>query len=420
MLSVVISFVGSQDPYSDNTVNEGSIVTLVRHLLSEQQQIIYVSLMYTIALQQKAIETKEYLVSEQLLPEGTIDLVAVDPALSDDPVDLVLAIQAARQAIERSIKAAPSSCLELNASSGTPTMKSALTSLHAAGIATHSRVWEVRNPKKMQPGQTRVFATDVSGLRREFDLRVVKQQVKDYNYSGALVTLDTVQLRNDTARALLEFGRRRKAFSFDAAYSALKSVSEVAKAEWEREIAPLRQRDYAALAKECYFIAQMKLKNREYSDFLVLLVSFQEVVLRALLRKAGLSIDLQKSETRSAETIWSELHQIDRGKLKQYLETYRIPKTRGFLTQQGFMNVTVMTALLSYYPDVFEATEAPLAFLSNYIDDRNRAVHRLEGVSEIDGEQVISAHLKTILKQVISVPSESPFDRLNEVIISYL
>jgi hypothetical protein len=356
-----------------------------------------------------------------LLPEGTIDLVAVDPALSDDPVDLVLAIQAARQAIERSIKAAPSSCLELNASSGTPTMKSALTSLHAAGIATHSRVWEVRNPKRMQPGQARVFATDVSGLRREFDLRVVKQQIKDYNYSGALVTLDGVQSQNDMViTALLEFGRCRKAFSFDSAYSVLTPVPEVVKAEWKREIALLRQRDYAALAKECYFIAQMKLSNRECSDFLVLLVSFQEAVLRALLKKAGLRVDLQKSKTRNTETIWSELHQIDQGKLKQYLEKYRIPKTRGFLTQQGFMNVTVMTALLSYYPNVFSSVETPLAFLNEYVEDRNRAVHRLEGVSKIENEQAVSTCLRTLLKQVISVPSESSFDRLNEVIISYL
>ena len=39
MASIILSFVGSQDPYSNNTNQEGSIVTLLTHLLETGQGI---------------------------------------------------------------------------------------------------------------------------------------------------------------------------------------------------------------------------------------------------------------------------------------------------------------------------------------------------------------------------------------------
>ena len=64
MSSIILSFVGSQDPYSDNTVIEGSIVTLVTHLLNINQPIKQVILLHTDTTQQNAIDTKDWLESD--------------------------------------------------------------------------------------------------------------------------------------------------------------------------------------------------------------------------------------------------------------------------------------------------------------------------------------------------------------------
>ena len=41
-------------------------------------------------------------------------------------------------------------------------MKSAWNILQAAGYARNSRVWQIRNPDKIQAGQDQVFQTNVS------------------------------------------------------------------------------------------------------------------------------------------------------------------------------------------------------------------------------------------------------------------
>jgi hypothetical protein len=89
-------------------------------------------------------------------------------------VNLLLAVNEARNGIERGLEYfTKGDNLEFNASSDTPVMKSAWTVLQAAGYAPHSSVWQVRNPKQIQTGQTRVFETNVDTLKREFDVKVI-------------------------------------------------------------------------------------------------------------------------------------------------------------------------------------------------------------------------------------------------------
>jgi len=419
MASIILSFVGNQDPYSDNTSTEGSIITLVRHLLHQQCQIARVILLYTTTTQQRASDTQAWLESELHLSETMIALNEVDSALSHDPVELLLAVEAARQGLEQALPHQEATdYLELNASSGTPVMKSAWSILQAAGYMPNSRVWQVRNPDKIQPGQMHVFQTNVDRLKWEFDLKIVQQQVADYNYNGALVTLTAAKLENSTTKALLEYGRCRKAFDFNAAFSVLDPIQDDLKAELVKEMAFLRSGDSAALAKECYFIALTKLKNREYAEFLVLLASFQESALRSLLRKK-LDVDLRTGSQRNSDKIWREIRAVDEGKLMQYLEAYKLSRGQSLVTQ-GFINTTVMTAILEYYRPSFADVEPHLEGLKKYIKDRNNQVHRLEGVSKIDNEGKVLSHLKQILKRVISVPSENPFDHLNQEIFRVL
>lgn len=214
MSSIILSFVGSQDPYSDRTKEEGSIVTLVKHLLAQQKQISHLYLLFTDDLHERAELTEQWLKEEIGIP-SSIELVPLDPALSADPIDIALATAAAKKALELARKcAAEGDIFEFNASSGTPTMKSTWSILQAAGYAAHSHVWQVRDPGRMQAGQARVFATDLSSLKAEFDRHIIQQQLADYNYSGALVTIEDSRLNHESVTALLNYGHRRLCFDF--------------------------------------------------------------------------------------------------------------------------------------------------------------------------------------------------------------
>lgn len=421
MASIVISFVGMQDPVSDNTREDGSIVTLVKHLMEQPNQIARIVLLHTQGTAERAEMTKGWLSDEPfcLLPE-TIETIAVSEALSTDPVNLLLAAQEARKGIETVLpQLSKQDTLEFNASSGTPVMKGSWSILQAAGYAPNSRVWQVRNPKEMQSGQTRVFQTNVDTLRHEFEIKVAKQQINDYNYSGAAITLRASGLTNPVIDGLLEYGRCRLALDYSQADSALQPIKSQVDPYWLKQIAKLRQRDLAALAQEAYLNGLTKLNNRQFSEFLERLSSFHEVALRAVLQK-NLPIEIRASKHRRTEAIWQDLQRVDGGKLYQHLQTYHIPNKSGDnqLHLKGFITPVVMVAILSYYDS---QTEVQLSLkLQQYIHDRNDLVHGLEGVSQIDDEQEILNTMKQLLKRVITVASGNPFDVLNQQLCELL
>lgn len=201
MASIVLSFVGEQDPYSEETKEEGSIVTLLRHLSSEGYQISRAVLMYTEGTAKKAEDTRDHIATEAQLSTIGVELVPVSEDLSRDPTDLLKAAQEAREGlreIQGSMKAGD--FVEFNASSGTPAMKSAFSILQAAGYASRSRVWQVRNPHQMQEGQSRVFETDVGVLRREFDLKVFRSGVESFDFDGAEALLGVSDIANRFAQ----------------------------------------------------------------------------------------------------------------------------------------------------------------------------------------------------------------------------
>lgn len=293
MSSIILSFVGSQDPYSNNTNQEGSIVTLVTHLLNINQPIKQVILLHTDTTQQNAIDTKAWLESAPAnLPPESITIKLVHPTLSADPVNLLIAAQESRKAIDLARTQMDSQdTLEFNASSGTPVMKSVWSVLQAAGYAPHSRIWQVRNPREMQPDQERVFTTDVTTLKDEFDRKVIAQQVQDYNYSGAAITLRESNLDHPITVALLEYGYHRRALNFDRAFSVADSVRDQINPCWISEITPLRQKNNQALLKEAYFNALLRIQTQQYADFLVSLFRLQEQLLYYLVQeKIGLDI----------------------------------------------------------------------------------------------------------------------------------
>ncbi len=144
MTSIVLSFVGEQDPYSEKTEEEGSIVTLLRYLISEGHQIQLAILLHTEGTAKKAEDTRDHIATEAQLLSIDVELVSVSEELSKDPTDLLKAAQDARRGLSQ-IQANMKSgdFVEFNASSGTPAMKSAFSVLQAAGYVSNSRVCQV-------------------------------------------------------------------------------------------------------------------------------------------------------------------------------------------------------------------------------------------------------------------------------------
>jgi hypothetical protein len=411
MASIILSFVGNQDPFSGDTDREGSIVSLVNHLVLEtDRKIKHIFLLATDGTLSGAKDTQEWLNSEFSLTVESIEIISVDEALSQDPIDILLATNAAKAVLSQATKLISlGDILEFNASSGTPAMKSTWSILQSAGYAPHSRVWQVRNPQQMQPGQERVFATDLSGLKAEFDRNVIQQQLTDYNYSGALATIKDSGLNNELVAALLNYGHRRLCFDFDRAHTAIGQYKKVLPDYLFTEIANLRQKNLTALLKELYFIADIKIRNQSYSDFLTIVSQFQENFLRVLMEDIGLKPPI---EYRDLDPFWAKVRNFDNGNLYQQLVNDRIATDK-------WVYVPVMSKIVKY-TNQHQSLLQISARLQQYCQDRNNYIHKLEGISQLDRADLILNDLKNILKQLTQVPDLHSFDRLNQDILDLL
>ncbi len=422
MTSIVLSFVGNQDPGTDKNDQEGSIVSLTNHLLEQNQEIERVILLYTHGTQEAANFTKEWLLSSEVQPlkivEENIELIPVDEKLSQDPIDLLLAIQAARQALEKAQSyLRPGDRLELNASSGTPAMKSAWNILQAAGYAPQSRVWQVRNPDKMMPGQSRVFEANVDTLKREFDLKVIREQINNYNYSGALANFKESCLKDNGVGVLLEYGRCRLACDFQKARQAIHQFRTIINPRLSEEIDRLASHDQKYFIVELYFQALTKLENREYSNFLVLLFAFQESVLRFQVRKR-LCPELLNSPWKDVEErVEKAIQQYQEGQLYSYLQNYRLSNGRSL--QLNHPSRPVLLAILEYVSEQSSLLE-PLKKINKYCDQRNDYVHQFEGVSSLEDEERLVRDIRKIVRQIAQIPEQNSFDLLNQQLHSLL
>lgn len=411
MASIILSFVSQQDPFSGITNDEGSIVSLVRHLgLEEHQKIKHIFLLATDSTLPGAKDTQEWLSSELNLTAESIDIISVDESLSQDPIDILLATNAAKAVLIKAKKLLSSGdILEFNASSGTPAMKSTWSILQSAGYAPSSRVWQVRNPRLMQPEQELVFATDLSGLKAEFDRNIIQQQLADYNYSGALATIKDSGLNDESVTALLNYGHRRLCFDFDRAQDAIGKYKKVLPDYLFAEIAELRQKDLAALLKELYFGADIKIKNQNYSDFLTIVSQFQENFLRLLMTNIGLEPPI---EYRDISSFWSKVRSFDNGNLYQQL-------LRDNITTDGWVYVKAMSKIIEY-TDQYTTLLQTSTKLQTYCQDRNNYIHKLEGISQLDKSDIILNDLRNMLKQLTPIPAMNTFDRLNQDILDHL
>jgi CRISPR-associated protein (Cas_Csm6) len=415
MSSIILSFVGQQDPFSGNTDTEGSIVTLAKHLVEMEQEIKYIFLLYTKGTAAGAIDTRDWLNTELKIAPEQIETIPLPEALSQDPIDLMLAVAAVKDLLQRAQKLQGNDdYLEMNASSGTPAMKSAWGILQAAGYAPRGRVWQVRNPTLQTTQQARVFAADMGILRQEFDRKAIEQQLADYNYGGALVTVAASGLQTPLITALLQYGHSRSAFDFKKAGEYLKSHRNKVAEKLCQDIDELRQPQPAALLGDVFWSANIHLKNKNYCDFIIAVAQFQENALRLFLAHKKLNAP---SSYRESAAFWQCIQQVDQGKLWQALQDQQ--SKYQYIRTQGELNNPTMIAILKYFQD----SAVPINHfeqLREVCDRRNGYIHKLEGVAEIAEAPAVLKNMRSILVKLTEIPSENPFDRLNQEILDRL
>ena len=407
MSSILLSFVGNQDPGSEQTNKEGSIVSLVRHLLEQNNLINRIILLYTQDTKEAAILTKEWLIEEisnLKINQENLELVTVDKKLSQDPVDLLLAIQVARQALEQAKSYLErGDFLELNASSGTPAMKSTWSILQAAGYAPQSRVWQIRNPEKTLPNQSRVFETNVNALRKEFDLQIIRKQIDQYDYSGALITFQSTNLKDNGISILLKYGAYRLACAFEDAWKIIGSFRNIVGEDLYQQSKNLAVRKHKAILVEIYWQAQVELRKKQYSNCLVKIFAFEESAMRFILKKELLTLEkIDLSWLDIANDVRESINKYDNGKLNKYLDKeFNCPTM-----------IKIIKALSYSKPHLVQALEE----LDNFRKLRNYYIHELKGISEIDNPDKITLSMRNILKSLKLVHKPNPFDTLNQQI----
>lgn len=409
MASIVLSFIGTQDPYSNQTKEEGSLITLLRFLVSRGTAIARVFLLYTEGTAQNARDTKDHIETEAQLQGLAVELLPTSADLSTDPTDLLKAAQEARRGLEAVKRVMePGDRVEFNASSGTPAMKSAFSLLQAAGYAGNGQVWQVRNPQQMREGQTRVFSTDVDVLRREFDLKRLKQQIQDFNYSGALLQVTDTAFDCPIIRGLLDYGRCRKSFDFNRARDAIAPLEPDIDGRWRREIDALRKGNDGLLLANAYFRLELADKNRDYFTLLTLIATIQEKML-----KFAVSRYIQLPEGREdLNRFWDDLKLLKEGQLLKQLASENIP-TAGFPKRPHYFSI------LRFFGErqLVEHCDA----LDKSCQQRNLWIHDLKGVSDLREVDELLIKVRRLIKPFAQVSlTDNPFEALNAEILERL
>lgn len=424
MASIVLSFVGSQDPYSDKNKQEGSIVTLIRNLLEQKQTIKKILLLYTTGTQTQAELTREWLNLEVNIELEKIQIFASSQEFSDDLIDLSLAFSEAYSYLSRAIEYRDKNdMIEFNATSGTPAMKMAWAILPALGYASKSRLWQVRNPSEMKPNQQRVFSNTVNVFKNESDLKLIKKQLQNYNYVGALQTLENSDFEDNISKSLLKYSNARLNFNFDEAFKSINNLPEKYQSNWLTEINKLRQKQPTAILHEIYYKGEIKLNQEQYADFLILVFSFQENLLRYLVKKMLLSssqVNKNWKDLEKNKIITNAVKNFDNSKLLNYLKNYRLDNGNNLkIDFDKYLNRTILKATIEYKKSEFSILSY-INYLETYCDKRNDYIHNLEGVSEISEASIILENLQKILQEITQFSKTNPFKLLNEQIVTQL
>lgn len=427
--SVLLSFIGKQDPFArkkepTDPDTKGSLVSLVDYLLSEEnRQLVRILLLYSQDTVVGANDTRDWLQAEYDFEDTDIELIAISPKLSDDPINMQLATAEAQSALETAqvlVDSRQANWIDFNASSGTPTMKQTWGIIQASGYVPESTVWQVRDPKFIKEGQRRFFSSDLTTLKTEFDWKVIQEQLNRYDYAGALgyITKTKSQFNKKSIRNLLEYGRSRFAFDFEEAKKKAQELESMLDPFSVQSVEHLDRHRPEALLREIYWKAGIELNLKNYSDFLVLLGAFLEHAIKLEL-KQFLQIEKRKwsKHWRMIKgDMWKLVNRFDSGQLKQYI--IQKANENDFNISRDFNRPTMM-AILEYAESPHLAD---LEAIAEYAPMRNDYIHEMEGVSGLKSDQTdpLIETMESLVRSLTDLPPKSSFDRLNEIIFTRL
>ena len=230
-MKVLLSFVGEQDPYSDKTGEEGSIVTLCRHLKPEVIYLFPTAKGFGVKseTQTRALDTENW-VKTEIDSETQIYMV---PLQLTDPTDYSAILPLTRRAVEKILEDMRQVDYEihLNCSSGTPQLKSIWLILANVGIFRNCQLWQVSNP--LFNSEKRVKRLEVTFLEEENLLARIKRYAEEYLFQRMaeecfrLKDISVYSYRKDKADLLYRIFLAYQSWDlicYDDAYKRLNSV----------------------------------------------------------------------------------------------------------------------------------------------------------------------------------------------------
>ena len=165
-MKLLLSFVGEQDPVSNNTNEEGSIVTLCRTLKPDRVVLFPSDSGRTDGDTQKNAEATAYWLSTELSPAPEVSCMPLSLANPTDYSQILPQLHARLKSLATLLQAEDTvSCL--NFSSGTPQMKSVWLLLANSGMFQNCQLWQVLNPTFVGAGEERCRELSLTFLEEE-------------------------------------------------------------------------------------------------------------------------------------------------------------------------------------------------------------------------------------------------------------
>jgi molybdopterin converting factor small subunit len=270
-LKVLVSFVGNQDPISENTNEEGSIVTLCRKI---KPNVVY--LLPTAAglnvksnTEENAMLTRDWICEDkQSFPNVK---VFIKPINLSDPRNYLEILPRTRLVINEIIAELDGIEYELhlNCSSGTPQLKAAWLMLSNAGFLADSHLWEVADPRHCSE-ENRVTPLEITFLEEENIIQRLKRFSDESFFHGIadecsrLKEISCYSYRKEKAELMERIFRAYQSWDliiYKEAYQVLNSVrNQICRA---RDLVLLNE----IIEKQVYVLSLLQKEEKQENEY---------------------------------------------------------------------------------------------------------------------------------------------------------
>ena len=425
MKKMMFSFVGEQDPYSEKTEEEGSVVTLCRKI---RPDIVY---LFPTAgghgvrseTQSNADLTRDWIVQSV---DPNVE-VFIRPMVLNDPTDFTSVIPAVRRAVDEVLSAVGMDEFEIhiNCSSGTPQLKNTWLILANGGVFSNCHLWQVANPR-YAPAE-RVREIEITFLEEENILTRLKQYTREFQFKQ--MAEESLRLKQISAYSY----RREKAallhrlflayhcwdlIQYPEAHQRLNGVlNEIRRTRDLQELTDLLERQLAVLAKlkenrkeegpenlvDLYYNACRRLRRNDYTDTLARFWRLYEGLLYWRIREVfGLEpTELSRSSNPERFRQLIEFAAANPSRLNPNIQKLNLRQAETLLAEvlkdRDYLQAVQLTvaAQRSGAPEMMKLRR----LLDELRERRNQSIvaHGMEPVNEKDAANCIAA-METLLR----------------------